>query len=126
VADRRSIRSRPSRGKTQQAGADEGPIAVRIRMAEADLPELVYANHLVTQFTGNEMVLYAAVADAPIPRPGALSPPKELVAKTKVRLVMTPQTYLDHIIRSLQMIDGNNVLKAAYEEIRELRSRIEE
>lgn len=98
-------------------------IAIKVRLDQRDLPPMAYVNHLLSHFTGAEVVLYGTQVERPFPADieDAETPPTELPAKIQARWAMSPDRYVDHVARSLEMIQRNPVLKAIYDEIERQR-----
>lgn len=116
-----------SRARTQrrrQTGGDAdavGAVPVKVLLDEASLPALTYTNNLVTHFTGTEVVLFGTFVQMPFPSSSSPPLPRELAAKVEGRWVMPTERYVDHIIRSLEMIRSNAVLNEMYEEMQRRR-----
>ncbi|MBI4492889.1 MAG: hypothetical protein HY690_08870 [Chloroflexi bacterium] len=98
-----------------------GVLAVRVRIDTTDLPRMTYTNHIVSHFTGGEVVLYGTVVEHPLPSGSSGPPPEEMHARVQARWVMSPDSYLDHIVRSVRWIEKQPALREIYEELMKRR-----
>lgn len=111
--------------KAEQGSAEAQTLNIDMAPPE-NWPAAVYANHLVTQFTGQEIVVYGALVNFPL-RPQSsgdgLTAGEALTATVQVRLFLPPLRWLDHLARSMDLVERTPVLKEAFQEIVRERAR---
>lgn len=75
---------------------------------------MTYANHLVLQFTGNEIVLYGMVIEVPLRFDPEEAIPDEVEAKVAARWAVPPQQFLDHLARTMSFVRRHPILSQIY------------
>lgn len=90
---------------------------IRIEVDLSNLPDVTYTNQLIAHFTGGEIVLYGTVIEFPLPKRSGEPFPSPLRARVQGRWIMAPDKFLDHILRSNELIRRTPILREIYEEL---------